>query len=55
MHPDLSKHLHTPECNLLAEQLSKCHKDHNIKKFFGFCNEIDMDLTKCLRKEVHVL
>lgn len=32
MHPDLSPHLHTDECNKLVQELFACRKDVSIKK-----------------------
>lgn len=33
------------------ENLSKCHKDHPVAKFWGVCNEQKWALDKCLREE----
>jgi len=51
MHPDLSPHLHTPECNKLIESLKACHAENIFGKFIGRCNEIDSELWKCLKRE----
>ena len=51
MHPSLSSHLHTPECQQLIEELKKCHADNKFLKYFGKCNNEDVQMVNCLNRE----
>ncbi|KAK7504581.1 hypothetical protein BaRGS_00004067 [Batillaria attramentaria] len=51
MHPDLASHLHTPECNALIEALQRCHVEHPVKMYMGYCNDFERVMTKCLKRE----
>jgi len=51
MHPDLSPHLHSDECNKLIEAFHKCHKDNKFGKFLGWCNGENDVMLKCLKQE----
>ncbi|XP_040174974.1 COX assembly mitochondrial protein 2 homolog [Anopheles arabiensis] len=51
MHTDLSPHLHSTECNLIIEELKKCHSENKFAKFLGICNDLDRQMIVCLRNE----
>lgn len=51
MHPDLSPHLHTADCNRLIDLLKNCHKENKYAKFLGICNDFDNQVIDCLRNE----
>ncbi|KAK7115151.1 hypothetical protein V1264_001080 [Littorina saxatilis] len=51
MHPDLAAHLHSPECNALIDALKRCHEEHSVRMYMGFCNDMERAMTKCLKQE----
>ncbi|XP_022343592.2 COX assembly mitochondrial protein 2 homolog [Crassostrea virginica] len=51
MHPDLSAHLHTDECNVIIKAYKSCQEQHLYLRFFGYCDPLFTDVQKCLRKE----
>nr|XP_035939086.1 COX assembly mitochondrial protein 2 homolog [Halichoerus grypus] len=51
IHPDLSAHSPAEECNVFINLLKECHKNHSILKFFGHCNDLNLEMRKCLKNE----
>lgn len=52
MHPSLSPHLHTPECNEKIIALLSCRKQNPFKQYLGACNKADYAMLACFRKEL---
>ncbi len=51
MHSDLSLHLHSEECREVIKKLLKCRADNPVRKFVGVCNQFDLAVDRCLKKE----
>jgi len=54
MHPPLIPDKH-PICKEYIEALVQCHKEHNISKWWGGCNDAKFALSKCLAEEKKVM
>lgn len=54
MHPIASETGHAM-CMAQFEELRKCHADHPLLKFIGYCTDIRYVLDDCLNAEYKVL
>ncbi|XP_075234218.1 COX assembly mitochondrial protein 2 homolog isoform X2 [Lycorma delicatula] len=52
MHTNLSPHLHTDECNLLIKELSECLGNNRFRKFLLVCDDLEVKVEQCLKKEI---
>jgi COX assembly protein 2 len=50
MHPPLHKSKH-PHCVKHIDDLTQCHRENPIAKFWGVCNEQKWALDLCLREQ----
>ena len=50
MHSTLAIHLHD-KCVPIIQLFEQCHQDQPIGKFFGKCNRLKRELSKCLEEE----
>ncbi len=50
MHPPLVLH-RNPMCREEILALQVCHKDHQLAKFWGACNDAKATLDACFRKQ----
>jgi hypothetical protein len=50
-YPPLSLHLH-PLCKQFILALEECYEENPFGKFFGSCNNIRLQLDRCLHEEV---
>lgn len=49
MHPPLQRE--HPDCQQIIADLTQCHKDHTVGKWFGACNEAKTALDRCFLQE----
>ncbi|XP_024543505.1 COX assembly mitochondrial protein 2 homolog isoform X1 [Selaginella moellendorffii] len=50
MHPPLVLHKH-PLCTEIITLFLRCHEDHPAAKFWGKCNDLKLELVRCLQEE----
>mmetsp|Transcript_2523 Transcript_2523/g.4265 ORF Transcript_2523/g.4265 Transcript_2523/m.4265 type:complete len:131 (-) Transcript_2523:2523-2915(-) len=50
MHPQLIPE-HHPKCGKVMEALVQCRLDNPIHRYWGACNQVTFDLSKCLVEE----
>ena len=50
MHSSLSPHLHVT-CVDIIKAFEKCHEEHTIGKFFGQCNDLKYQLSRCFAED----
>ncbi|VVC28930.1 Cytochrome c oxidase biogenesis protein Cmc1-like [Cinara cedri] len=51
MHPDLSPHLHTDECNNLTMEFKNCSSEHYLLRFVGKCDKAYDRMVHCFHLE----
>ncbi|XP_025205938.1 COX assembly mitochondrial protein 2 homolog [Melanaphis sacchari] len=51
MHPDLSPHLHTDECNDLTMEFKNCNIEHKVLRFVGRCDKAYDRMVHCFHLE----
>ncbi|XP_045154312.1 COX assembly mitochondrial protein 2 homolog [Echinops telfairi] len=51
MCPERSPHLPTEACSTLINMSKECHKNHSVLKFFGHCQDLEEEVSKCLKDE----
>ncbi|XP_022167237.1 COX assembly mitochondrial protein 2 homolog [Myzus persicae] len=51
MHPDLSPHLHTEECNNFTMEFKNCNVEHKVLRFVGRCDKIYDRMVHCFHLE----
>ncbi|XP_050525632.1 COX assembly mitochondrial protein 2 homolog [Daktulosphaira vitifoliae] len=51
MHPDLSPHLHTDECNDITLEFMNCNVEHKFSRFFGRCDKVYDRMVHCFHLE----